>query len=124
MSVTESGLSVHPLVKVLKSVAEGLGLIVTVAVGPAASCMLKDAALFSLSLARDAWIPVAAPSPIAAADSRAITHERVSTSTEQPSIFLGSFLRLCAVVEENGKGELPPAWLTYDGSRGFVMATL
>ena len=37
-------------------------------------------------------------------------HAKTNTSTGQPKIFLGSFLMLCAVVEEKGaKGELLPA---------------
>lgn len=119
---TPAGSSVHPLVR--EFVAAGLALMVTVAVGPAANCMLMDAALLSLSLARAASTPVAAASPITAIESRAMIHDRMKTSTGQPNILLASFLMLCAVVDENGaKGELLPAWLPYAGSGGFGMAT-
>lgn len=81
-----------------KLVAEGLlsRVTVTVAVAVAAAAtaasaeaseVLRDAARFSLSLARMLSTPVEAARPITAAKRTAIAQERRNTTREQPRIF-------------------------------------
>lgn len=115
---TASGFSEQPSSITVTAVGDAVGVLASAAVTEALMAARLDEAL----LARWASTPVAAASPITAADSRAMMHDRMKTRRLQPNIVRGAVGLDCGGAVSGWACELKgeaTVWLPYvEGGAG------